>query len=208
MQNMQIPFMGKIFSFPIPRLPFSYVSLRKVSSTGDPIEGRDLYPPLMEQGTYEQAKSPLWQIVLDIGRQITETRTSSKEETLRLGNEEFKELGHKCIETMLEYFHTIDINEDGLIDYKEMCQALNTIGDNSSEDERKNLFKETDTDHSGAIDFLEFVHLFHRLTDEDKRASGKMRQIFRSVAEISSDVTNLQRIRCLRPDRRFQFGFY
>ena len=39
------------------------------------------------------------------------------------------------------------------------CQALNTMGDNSSEDKRRSLFREADTDHSGAIDFLEFVHV-------------------------------------------------
>ena len=33
------------------------------------------------------------------------------------------------------------------------------MGDNSAEDKRKNLFREADTDHSGAIDFLEFVHV-------------------------------------------------
>ena len=39
------------------------------------------------------------------------------------------------------------------------CQALNTMGDSSSEDKRKGLFREADTDHSGAIDFIEFVHV-------------------------------------------------
>ena len=33
------------------------------------------------------------------------------------------------------------------------------MGDNSSEDKRKGLFREADTDHSGAIDFMEFVHV-------------------------------------------------
>lgn len=37
------------------------------------------------------------------------------------------------------------------------------MGDNSSEDKRKNLFREADTDHSGAIDFLEFVHVSSKL---------------------------------------------
>ena len=112
--------MGSVFSFPIPRLPFSYVSLRKTSSTGEPLGGRDQFPALMEQEAYEHVKAPLWQIVLDVGRHITDTRTNSREETLRLSNQEFPDVGQKYLENMLEYFHTIDINEDGLIDYREL----------------------------------------------------------------------------------------
>ena len=74
----------------------------------------------MEQEAYEHAKSPLWHIVLDVGREITDTRTNSREETLRLSSLEFRDLGEKYIENMLEYFNTIDINEDGLIDYREL----------------------------------------------------------------------------------------
>lgn len=117
---MHIPYMGQVFSFPIPRLAFSYVSLRKVSSTGEPVGGRDVYPPLMDQETYEQVDCPLWKIVLDVWEEIIDTRTRSREETLRLSGEEFKDVGHNYIENMLAYFLTIDVNEDGLIDYKEL----------------------------------------------------------------------------------------
>ena len=52
--------------------------------------------------------------------EIIDTRTRSREETLRLSGEEFKDVGHNYIENMLAYFLTIDVNEDGLIDYKEL----------------------------------------------------------------------------------------
>merc|ERR1711948_191109 len=56
-------------------------------------------------------------------------------------------------------FQTFDLNMDGLIDYNELGQVLDDLGDKSSQQRRKQYFDDMDADGSGAIDFEEFLHL-------------------------------------------------
>ena len=58
---------------------------------------------------------------------------------------------------------TFDMNQDSLIDYEELMQVLDDLGDTSDEEMRNNYFNEVDEDGSGAIDFEEFIWLVYRL---------------------------------------------
>lgn len=50
-------------------------------------------------------------------------------------------------------FQTFDLNMDGLIDYNELGQVLDDLGDKSSIERRRQYFEDMDADGSGAIDF-------------------------------------------------------
>ena len=58
---------------------------------------------------------------------------------------------------------TFDMNQDSLIDYEELMQVLDDLGDTSDEEMRNNYFNEVDEDGSGAIDFEELIWLVYRL---------------------------------------------
>ena len=75
----------------------------------------------------------------------------------------FPKLTDQELEDMRLQFKTFDMNQDNLIDYDELMQVLNDLGDTSDEEMRENYFAEVDEDGSGAIDFEEFIGLVYRL---------------------------------------------
>lgn len=75
---------------------------------------------------------------------------------------------------MLEHFSAIgywapeqrtgrQVNEDGMIDYQELNAVLDTLGDTTSEAERREYFNSVDTDNSNGVDYEEFLELVHKV---------------------------------------------
>jgi calmodulin len=59
-----------------------------------------------------------------------------------------------------EVFDLFDKDKDGAITQKEIADVLRTLGANPTKEEIEMIFKETDTDNSGKIEFEEFMDLF------------------------------------------------
>eukprot|EP00056_Hartaetosiga_gracilis_P022484 m.30882 g.30882 ORF g.30882 m.30882 type:complete len:211 (+) comp9671_c0_seq1:166-798(+) len=62
-----------------------------------------------------------------------------------------------------DQFHSFDVNQDGMIDFEEMCTVLDEIGDATNQTQRRKGFDEVDIDDSGTIDFEEFLALVHKV---------------------------------------------
>ena len=60
-------------------------------------------------------------------------------------------------EEMQEAFKTFDINGQGFITMKDLKRVLNEYNEHLSESEFKILFKETDNDNDGKINFRDFI---------------------------------------------------
>lgn len=71
--------------------------------------------------------------------------------------EQFPEITEQEIFDLKLQFQTFDLNRDGLIDYNELGQVLDDLGDRSVAARRQQYFDEMDVDGSGAIDFEEFL---------------------------------------------------
>merc|ERR1712099_32937 len=98
-------------------------------------------------------------------------------------------------------FQTFDLNMDGLIDYNELGQVLDDLGDKSSQTRRKQYFDDMDADGSGAIDFEEFLHLIDSISaskydvdnpqDQDKKDIGLLcnvgKQNLHTLRQLSLD---------------------
>lgn len=60
-------------------------------------------------------------------------------------------------------FLMFDLNQDGLIDFEELCQVLDDMGDTSSVVLRRSYFDKIDKDKSNTVDFEEFNELIYRV---------------------------------------------
>lgn len=65
-----------------------------------------------------------------------------------------------------EAFQAFDKKGTGSISVKEIGVVLRTLGLNPSEDEIGEIIEEVDKDHSGTIDFIEFLGLLKNLSKE------------------------------------------
>ncbi len=88
------------------------------------------------------------------------------------------ELSQAKVDEFKEAFKLFDKDGDGTIDTKELGPLLRSLGQNPAEDEIAEMIDEVDVDGSGAIDFVEFLHLMLRRQREGL-SYDEIREVFR-----------------------------
>merc|ERR1719478_1703026 len=86
----------------------------------------------------------------------------SKEELQAMADKMGIQLNNLCY--LKQEFDTYDEDRSGYIDVKELRELLEKLGEELTEEELEQAFKELDADGSGEIEFFEFVEWF---TSED-----------------------------------------
>merc|ERR1719377_405716 len=86
----------------------------------------------------------------------------SREELQGMADKMGIQLNNLCY--LKQEFDAYDEDRSGYIDVKELRELLNKLGEELSEEELEQAFKELDQDGSGEIEFFEFVEWF---TSED-----------------------------------------
>merc|ERR1712216_446133 len=82
----------------------------------------------------------------------------SKEELQAMADKMGIQLNNLCY--LKQEFDTYDEDRSGYIDVKELRELLEKLGEELTEEELEQAFKELDTDGSGEIEFFEFVEWF------------------------------------------------
>merc|ERR1712188_48365 len=86
----------------------------------------------------------------------------SKEELQSMAEKMGIQMNNLCY--LKQEFDAYDEDRSGYIDVKELRELLHKLGEELSEEELEQAFKELDADGSGEIEFFEFVEWF---TSED-----------------------------------------
>jgi len=79
--------------------------------------------------------------------------------------EELK-LNEEQIEEVKEAFALYDKNGDGTITTKALISVMRSLGKNPTEDETEDLINEVDLDGNGVIDFIEFLEMVAKMTQD------------------------------------------
>ncbi len=108
-----------------------------------------------------------------------------------------------------EVFDLFDRDKDGAITLKELGDILRALGASPEPTEVESIFKETDTDKSGKLEFLEFMNIFktkinfpglyedliEAFKNFDKEGSGNVSvQEFKHVMTTLGDVLSEEEV--------------
>ena len=78
--------------------------------------------------------------------------------------DEFKKMLEKMMEDsddlVIEAFKVFDKDQDGKITHKEFMQVMNQLGENVTEEEMEQIYKDADEDNNGYITFDEFNSVY------------------------------------------------
>ncbi|NWH76226.1 CALMS protein, partial [Piaya cayana] len=109
-------------------------------------------------------------------------------------------LSEEKIAEFREAFSLFDRDGDGCITTKELGTVMRSLGQNPTEAELRDMVGEVDADHSGTVDFPEFLSLMARKM-RDTDSEEEIREAFRvfdkdgngyiSAAELRHVMTNL-----------------
>jgi len=96
---------------------------------------------------------------------LAEERTNINKEAYKIIKEELK-LNEEQIEEVKEAFALYDKNGDGTITTKALISVMRSLGKNPTEDETEDLINEVDLDGNGVIDFIEFLEMVAKMTQD------------------------------------------
>ena len=71
--------------------------------------------------------------------------------------------------SLRQIFNTVDASGDGLIDYDEIGQLLQILGQRFTQAELRDIVRRLDTDGNGTVDFDEFVELVTGFQQQELR---------------------------------------
>jgi len=97
---------------------------------------------------------------------------------------EYEGWDEEVVKDLKTTFLILDVNEDGVIDFKELCQVLDSAGHESQERDRLLAFADLDKDNSGVLDFKEFLDMMHG------SATGKSSNI---VADLCKEISSFRK---------------
>lgn len=89
-----------------------------------------------------------------------------QEATLRNIREKYPNWDDNFILDTKAKFQTFDTNQDGVIDFLELSQAMDEWGDTTATEARRKIFDHVNTDHSDGIDFEQFCVLVDNIKEK------------------------------------------
>jgi len=112
----------------------------------------------LSPGGRKQSKKPETKTQEDERQNINKLAYQIIKEELKLNEEQ--------IEEVKEAFALYDKNGDGTITTKALISVMRSLGKNPTEDETEDLINEVDLDGNGVIDFIEFLEMVAKMTQD------------------------------------------
>ncbi|KIL66567.1 hypothetical protein M378DRAFT_368565 [Amanita muscaria Koide BX008] len=88
------------------------------------------------------------------------------------------QLSQDEISSFRDAFSLFDKDGDGTITINELGEVMGSLGLDSTEDERRSMMEEVDTDRNGTIDFTEFLTMMAAHGAADSEGSDELQAAF------------------------------
>ncbi|XP_071495737.1 uncharacterized protein [Diadema antillarum] len=170
------------FPIPVPKTNISFEAADMFTSNG-----KEKKRPVFDKTGFESATEKNFHRFVEQRRKAKLAK--QKFEDLDGLMKKFKAYTLGQIEDFKMQFMTFDVNQDGLIDFPELVNALDELGDTSSIDERLAAFSQIDTDNSDSIDFEEFMQLLTTVASKD----GSLSQAIGNMCKRGSHFASIYR---------------
>ncbi|XP_068679858.1 troponin C, isotype alpha-like [Montipora foliosa] len=198
--------MGCAPSHPITRSPIIYEPNTCFNVTGTRKTHGDFG---LGNTEFQLIQEQYWDKLLYERRQTALTKRKFQEmgeKDFRALIDEFPDFNEGDILDLRLQFQTFDLNQDGIIDYQELMQVLDDLGDRSDHDVREQYFQQIDKDGSGAIDFEEFLALIHELRKTSESFGSNEYGQIGNLCKRGTD--NIQRVRKLSVAKQLLIGLF
>ncbi|XP_014663614.1 PREDICTED: uncharacterized protein LOC106806255 [Priapulus caudatus] len=162
--------MGGKFTFPLVQQPAVYEPHSYFTSTGTRIRS---FERTENPNPYEEIFSEFCQAMIAERRKLTAAKQIFQDADIATIAEKYPNWDASFALDMKAQFQTFDVNQDGFIDFRELCLKLDEFGDHTSEDTRRLWFDEADEDQSQGIEFWEFLKLIDNIQKGTESAAAR-----------------------------------
>ncbi|XP_017773341.1 PREDICTED: troponin C-like [Nicrophorus vespilloides] len=191
----------RLFDYPIKRKPICFFRQEDFSSTGEPLPKDDVnqHGPLSE---YDKLVQSFYTRLLEQRRQSMEHQEKNEKWSMTKVTYKFPGWNEMTIANLHSLFLLFDQNLNGMLNYDDFSAVLESLGDESTNDFRKQKFDEADTDMDGWISYDEFLHMVYYFHPQD---SGELKGLAKLCLDIAD---NIKFVSSLSVGEQLEYGLF
>ncbi|KAL4704262.1 hypothetical protein ACJJTC_016280 [Scirpophaga incertulas] len=192
---------GRFFEYPVKRKPICFYRQEDFTATGEPVSKAADVPAAIKTD-YENL-SDLFYKRLQEQRQYNQymkeqDRRWSAQQVVR----RFPGWNEVTIANLHSLFLLFDNEVNGMLGFEDFCAVLETLGDESVMELRKEKFNQADTDSDGWITYDEFLMLVYNFSP---KVDGQLTGLAQLCNEVAS---NIQFISNLTVGEQLEYGLF
>ncbi|XP_022916268.1 EF-hand domain-containing protein D1-like [Onthophagus taurus] len=180
----------RLFDYPIKRKPICFYRQEDFSSTGEPLpkEEQDTHGPLTE---YDKLVQAFYSRLLEQRRQSRENEEKNRQYNLQKVMQRFPGWNELTISNLHSLFLLFDQNLNGMLNFDDFSAVLESLGDESSCEYRKQKFDETDIDMDGWVSYDEYLEMVYKFNKQEGNELVGLAKLCYEIAENIKFVSSL-----------------
>ncbi|CAH0695727.1 unnamed protein product [Spodoptera exigua] len=193
--------LGRFFEYPVKRKPICFYRQEDFSATGEP--HRKVADMQRQAATDYDKLVDLFYTRLAEQRQYNqEMKEKDRRWSMQKVVERFPGWNEVTIANLHSLFLLFDNQSNGMLGFDDFGAVLESLGDESGMDVRKDKFNAADTDNDGWITYDEFLSLVYNFNpSEEGRVTG--------LAAMCNDVAeNIQFVSNLTVGEQLEYGLF
>ncbi|XP_049876702.1 uncharacterized protein LOC126374234 [Pectinophora gossypiella] len=182
--------LGRFFEYPVKRKPICFYRQEDFTATGEPVKKAtavDTHP----QTDYDKLVDLFYKRLAEQRQYNQEMKDQDRRWSMQKVVQRFPGWNEVTIANLHSLFLLFDNQTNGMLGFDDFGAVLESLGDESSMETRKEKFTAADTDNDGWITYDEFLSLVYNFSaPEGTRLTG-LAALCNEVAENIQFVSNL-----------------
>nr|CAD7407871.1 unnamed protein product [Timema cristinae] len=176
----------RIFDYPVKRKPICFYRQEDYSSTGEPLadEG-DKKKPKEPVTEYDKLVQDFYSRLLAQRKTTVAMQEKNRRWSMQKVMKQFPGWNETTIANLHSLFLLFDNRQNGMLSLDDFCAVLESLGDESTMEERKSRYEDTDKDNDGWISYDEFLSLVYNFNPP---VDGEMEGLARTCFEVAENI--------------------
>ncbi|KAL0820607.1 hypothetical protein ABMA28_006449 [Loxostege sticticalis] len=183
--------LGRFFEYPVKRKPICFYRQEDFTATGEPQKKMVDVQRTVTMTDYDKLVDLFYKRLAEQRQYNHEMKEHDRRWSIQKVVQRFPGWNEVTIANLHSLFLLFDNQSNGMLGFEDFCAVLESLGDDSAMELRKEKFTEADTDGDGWITYDEFLSLVYNFTPLEGGQIAGLAQICNDVADNIQFVSNL-----------------
>ncbi|XP_072942763.1 uncharacterized protein [Epargyreus clarus] len=182
--------LGRFFEYPVKRKPICFYRQEDFTATGEPMKqvSEKQKAPMTD---YDKLVELFYKRLAEQRQYNQEMKEQDRRWSMQKVVEKFPGWNEVTIANLHSLFLLFDNQSNGMLGFDDFCAVLESLGDETSMELRKEKFNEADTDTDGWVTYDEFLSLVYTFSPQENEQLTGLAQLCNDVADNIQFVSNL-----------------
>ncbi|XP_028163290.1 uncharacterized protein LOC114354898 [Ostrinia furnacalis] len=183
--------LGRFFEYPVKRKPICFYRQEDFTATGEPQKKMVDSQKTVTMTDYDKLVDLFYKRLAEQRQYNQEMKEHDRRWSIQKVVQRFPGWNEVTIANLHSLFLLFDNQSNGMLGFEDFCAVLESLGDESPMEMRKDKFSAADTDGDGWITYDEFLSLVYNFTPRENDRVAGLAMLCNEVADNIQFVSNL-----------------